>query len=998
MAVEIAALGAGGMLLLVGGSGVQASCPLLHASDVGLSSLANGKFKVGQKLTMKVWDVKPSGSGIVMTNKKSLLDLDAASQLQTYSGAVVGDAYSGVVAAAGSQGLRVAFFGGVVGTVPMAVLVKQGVPDAEEAYRPGQVVRCVVLGRSEGKKPRLTLALDMGKRKELVEAFTRELSGGKDVAAAATSTSGGAVVSGEVTKVSEELVVVRLDDGRVAHLHMLQCYDFAKTAVAVFNSTKNPFTEGSRVEGALVLSITKNIVNLSLKPLLLASQRGASDDTILPESFSELIPGQVLAGYVHKVESYGVLVRFRGGLTALAPRPNIADKFISSPEGLYFAGDSVRCVVQSTDAVRDRAIVSLKPRAVDSSQGDGAGFLEALLRERHIAASMGAGNLPDLEKFAIGSLCDATVKAIERDFALLTASDGSTSIKVPLALVAKPLKRGAAVRTRLLDVDYAERILLGSLTDSALAGSSLKKAPKQAPTPPAPGATVAGTVELLRGAYAVVAVEGRVAYVQVADFHCPFLDAATELAVGAHLSGRVLRCGAAGPHGGVVLLTASAQPSKAAISAPAQTKQKFLDNLHVGSILKWVVAEVGALELKVQPQGWEEFGFSVQASIPLCAAVGHKDATDDLEAVLQRAAKSGVGGAAGVHALHPFYGIAAGQVLAGRVLQFRRRDGSDDLVVFVSLEGKPAAADAHCYKLLQWSGKNAAREGSVHAGVVTKVDAASCTVQLSPYISAKMSHMDVSSEASLVKAFKRSCFVGLRVVVAIVQAGGAHGSKRVVKISRACAEQVASGRTSLDLTQLLPAELSTPPAELKVGDIVMGMLDLRAAWTPRPPALVVSLPGGKQGRVCVTEVADPAAWRDLSAFFASKRETEAQADSCFPYDFTSGSVVKCRVLDVAGDTVELSLRAARLAKRGLAAEDAMPAEGDVVSAYVANTGNCTPRASVHISPPIASGGGANEDKMRPETPKYHVDNHIIFEALPPSHSETSLFSTFIFSC
>ena len=45
-----------------------------------------------------------------------------------------------------------------------------------------------------------------------------------------------------------------------------------------------------------------------------------------PSKVTELVPGQLVAGYIVKVDTYGVLVRFRDTLTALIPRPNIADK------------------------------------------------------------------------------------------------------------------------------------------------------------------------------------------------------------------------------------------------------------------------------------------------------------------------------------------------------------------------------------------------------------------------------------------------------------------------------------------------------------------------------------------------------------------------------------------------------------------------------------------------------------------------------------------------
>jgi polyribonucleotide nucleotidyltransferase len=114
------------------------------------------------------------------------------------------------------------------------------------------------------------------------------------------------------------------------------------------------------VVNALVLSVSKKILNLTLKPLLLASAKGESGRDVeaisIPDKVADLLPGQVVAGFIFKVETYGVIVKFREALTALVPRPNVADRFVSNPEGLFVVGDSVRCVIQRVDLARERYI------------------------------------------------------------------------------------------------------------------------------------------------------------------------------------------------------------------------------------------------------------------------------------------------------------------------------------------------------------------------------------------------------------------------------------------------------------------------------------------------------------------------------------------------------------------------------------------------------------------------------------------------------------------
>ena len=86
----------------------------------------------------------------------------------------------------------------------MSVLVKQGVTEPDEAYRVGQVIRCVVISLTfpneyKGKRPRkalprILLSLDLG---ESVDEFTTAATDGSGtgellaVSASSSSSTGG---------------------------------------------------------------------------------------------------------------------------------------------------------------------------------------------------------------------------------------------------------------------------------------------------------------------------------------------------------------------------------------------------------------------------------------------------------------------------------------------------------------------------------------------------------------------------------------------------------------------------------------------------------------------------------------------------------------------------------------------------------------------------------------------------------------------------------------
>ena len=143
-----------------------------------------------------------------------------------------------------------------------------------------------------------------------------------------SSSSAALFVSGVVNKVDPGtgLISVRLDDGRLAALHKHQLADFATTADVLFSSSATAtsngngngtnggggYAVGTRVEGALVIAVSKRVVALSLKPLLLAAAGAAGDANTnattgggmtmsCPSKVTELVPGQLVAGYIVKV-------------------------------------------------------------------------------------------------------------------------------------------------------------------------------------------------------------------------------------------------------------------------------------------------------------------------------------------------------------------------------------------------------------------------------------------------------------------------------------------------------------------------------------------------------------------------------------------------------------------------------------------------------------------------------------------------------------------------
>ena len=619
--VEIVKIAPFGLVVIIGGK-VRAICPTIHLSDTsGTQAVAqiHKRFKPGQKLTMRVWEVKDDA--IIMSNKKSMVQAEDSSIITSIDDAIVGKTALGVVSKISQFGLQIHFFNKVKGDIPMGVLVKQGVTgtvavnmhcpvlscryvvmrywyrnvkvlctvDVEEAYRVGQVVRCVILQKTlpsekhKNSKTKLLLGLDLGDTSNILREGSAADSTPSSTVADSTIANGDSgaastllpVLSGAVIGLEVDRIQVRLSDGSLGVLTMDHVCNSAAFGQIVARSSS--FAVGKPIERAVVINSSRtdktNTVDISLKPLFLAAAGVTQplDEKIsschveamaMPAKLSELTPGLIVVGYVWKVESYGVLVKFRDGLTALAPRPNVADRFINSPVGLFHVGDAVRCIVQRVDLARDRAIVSFKPQMVPPSAGSSS-YLYSFLRDTYSAAMASVEDVssqhpavPDWRAYPIGSVVKCTVVAVKDYGTVLMCPDNVT---MALCRSTKTsYTEGVSVDAYVLDIDFKTGALEVTLQSDVVSmaiqlhGKTSKKSSKKAPTGGVPLLVVgkvvvagdicqAAKIVLIKERYLVTLLaSGVVCFVMVADYHCPYQDT-TSYVVGGEVDVRVER-------------------------------------------------------------------------------------------------------------------------------------------------------------------------------------------------------------------------------------------------------------------------------------------------------------------------------------------------------------------------------------------------------------------------------------------------------------------------
>lgn len=842
-----------GLKLKIGGR-INVICPLLHLSDTGFQSAKLNKlFKVGQSLTVRIWEV--NRNAIVVTHKKSLVQQEHI--VDSYDHALESQKVVGVISDINHDGIRVHFFNRVRGYIPMSILVKQGVLDVQESYRVGQLLECVIAKRfsqvigenKSGKKTRirLVLALDLGElseeikklalatKKQLLNSDDNDDEGDnidmidmeKNNVADANVHS---LTAGVLIKYDGDILHIRLDDGRLGHLHKQHCFDFVDTCNAFFEDINHAYPIGHRFEKLLVLSSGKKFVIVTAKPLLLAGfdKDPSNEEGCFPSTIATLAAGNVVVGVVHKVESFGVLVKFLDNLVALAPRPNLADKFVSSPEGLYKVGDSIRCVIQLVDLSADRIILSFKPSVVPPSTQEST-YLVAKYRENMVLSQLSAKKsdkiFPDLKAFALGSTTEAIISSIETYGIILVASDHSTIMlaQAPNHIhCSKKLTVGARMTVRILDFDFENHVLLVSLNENLLLVDSVSKSnektgkgKKKSKNDSSASSSMSSStlspfqsvgsildceVQLVHNHHLVVSSGKFLAYGMVADFHCPLLSTEDFVwgqtikvkveSVVHDLLGENLLNGCVV----VSLVTSHAKVREKTAKLLKEEKKnadgnhvskehycdKFAESMRIGSILPWKIATISATELKVAPLHNDVMQLALSASVHVSNAIDNVSVMDSMLDDLTRFATLSED-RSGIHSQHPFFGLSEQDVVFCRVLKVMKEAGqvypSTVHLGFVHPQGKmPKEKDLSeeqdlpnvmTRPLVQWEGSGKIQSGNVYAAAITHIHPLFVSVALSPFISGKFNMIDVSSDPAIVTRFRDHCFVGQRILVGV---------------------------------------------------------------------------------------------------------------------------------------------------------------------------------------------------------------------------------------
>ena len=546
--VTVAKLSPHGMKVQLTDS-ISGFVPQLQLSDKPATENALLKFAPGQTLKARVLTADPVKRSVILTLKKTMIKDE--NPLTSFQDAVPGEAYYGCVSSVSTKGLFVTFFNEVFGMVRKSELDMF----AETGAVPKIGATIKVWLKQAGKNNRLMFGLtevqaDAGATRNRQQFDTVEA---------------GDVCQAVVTEVQSGFVVVSIGKGVTGIIPNDHLSDHS-TLVASF---KDSITTGTELGDVLVLekdSSRRKLVLTRKVSLVSAAQRSE-----LPVSVAELEEGHVYPGFIKNVTKYGAFVGFLNGVSGLAHKRELADRFVSDPDEHFSAGNSVSAIVKSSDD--GKLSLSLKtsecPVSPDAPPPVVSFFADRKLASELAAKASGADE-EVWKQLALGSVVDAQVMSVH-SYGVVTSLLGDVVGFIKSEqLGGAECEAGDTLQCRILDIAQDKAIVDLSLKLAGDAPGMSPKKRKRGTKELAAGSKVSAVVELVKDDYLVVSLpDNQIGFALSHTFNDRVGNAHDLYALGQKLKGRVVVCSE-----GRVLLQLDQQASQ-----PSKKNGKKADNV-----------------------------------------------------------------------------------------------------------------------------------------------------------------------------------------------------------------------------------------------------------------------------------------------------------------------------------------------------------------------------------------------------------------------------------
>ncbi|XP_061054513.1 protein RRP5 homolog isoform X2 [Eubalaena glacialis] len=395
-----------GMLVKVGKQ-IRGLVPPMHLADI-LMKNPEKKYHAGDEVKCRVLLCDPEARKLMMTLKKTLVESKLPA-ITCYADAKPGLQTHGFILRVKDYGCIVKFYNDVQGLVPRHELSAEYIPDPESVFYTGQVVKVAVLN-CEPSKERMLLSFKLSSdpKKECAgqsQKKKKAINAGQLVdVKVLEKTKDGLQVAVLPHNVPGFLPTPHLSD-HVPHGPLLHCW----------------LQAGDTLHRVLCLSEGEERILLCRKPALVSAVEGGKD----PKSFSEIHPGMLLIGFVKNIKDYGVFVQFPSGLSGLAPKAIMSDKFVTSTSDHFVEGQTVVAKVTNVDEEKQRMLLSL--RLSDCALGDLATtsllLLSQCLEERQGVRSLMSNRdsvlIQTLAEMTPGMVLDLEVQEVLGDGSVL---------------------------------------------------------------------------------------------------------------------------------------------------------------------------------------------------------------------------------------------------------------------------------------------------------------------------------------------------------------------------------------------------------------------------------------------------------------------------------------------------------------------------------------------------------------------------------------------------
>ncbi|XP_025848901.1 protein RRP5 homolog [Vulpes vulpes] len=391
-----------GMLVKVGEQ-IRGLIPPMHLADILIKN-PEKKYHIGDEVKCRVLLCDPEAKKLMMTLKKTLIESKLPA-ITCYADAKPGLQTHGFILRVKDYGCIVKFYNDVQGLVPKHELSAEYVPDPERVFYTGQVVKVVVLN-CEPSKERMLLSF------KLLGDPKKEHTGHSQKKRRAISV--GQLVDVKVLeKTKDGLEVSVLPHNIPAFLPTPHLSDHVANGPLLYHWLQ----AGDTLHRVLCLNQSEGRVLLCRKPALVSTVEGGQD----PKNFAEIHPGMLLIGFVKSIKDYGVFVQFPSGLSGLAPKAIMSDKFVTSTSDHFVEGQTVVAKVTNVDEEKQRMLLSL--RLSDCGLGDLATtsllLLSQCLEERQGVRSLMSNRdsvlIQTLAEMTPGMVLDLEVQEVLED-------------------------------------------------------------------------------------------------------------------------------------------------------------------------------------------------------------------------------------------------------------------------------------------------------------------------------------------------------------------------------------------------------------------------------------------------------------------------------------------------------------------------------------------------------------------------------------------------------